>query len=874
MHSSIYDTYIPQADRIENMIMIGESAAEQPTAIGSRRLFYDRPRKKLYLDVRYGGDNYWDIVFSQDAAIILLDTDNFDGVLSSSDSDLQQAMETIDDHGHAATLVTLDTTNFAGILGPTDDEVQHAFDTIDDMTHADLPDAGANDHGDIDTHIADATIHFTEASIDHTAIQNIGSYSHGDIDNHIDDGTIHFTLPIAGTDVEIEEIGTATYDDVQDFVNQAWSSGHVSGMELTDGGGNTVAVAAGTGFIATADDENARIIKFFDFAGANTAVIADGTTKYIGIEYNAGTPQILLGDTFDLDRKDAFSLGWVTREGATLHITNAPVRASELPHNIAHTLRETLGFKRADFLGGIILGESNDTNRNVNLSAGEVYFGMNEFDIDAVDTSGADTFTRYYPVAGVWTAQTGLTQWPNTQYSDGTDLQTMTVNRYGCLWFYVDLEGGDLLMLYGTSNASTQTAAEAEAPPASPPERIVKGAMLVGRYVYRASATTPELVQSAFNVAFNAAGVSDHGALAGLSDDDHAQYLLASDATDRATFAANWTDLTDGGDTTLHDHADAAGRDTTAIHTTAAVEIGALTTLGVLTATDYAIFETAAGIKTKLSVTSLVDSSNFIGVSWIDLTDGGETVLHKHDGRYYTETEINTLLGAYLKKDGSVPLTADWDVGAFDIRAADLTADSGGVYTDNVKELTAAAGVTIDGALIKDNRIALGDSTPGTPANPITVKDTASSDLIRYLDGGGVLSSPQAVVILRAEGSNVRNNGAGAAFVFAGQDSASNQEFMGRIGAYWRNFTDGAEDAGIVIMGRNAGGGAFGLDVQARFFDGQCNLKVPTSAPADADLEVNSLTFYYDGGGATKYIRVKHKDSGGTTRTGIVATIA
>jgi len=668
MHSSIYDTYIPQADRIENMIMIGESAAEQPTAIGSRRLFYDRPRKKLYLDVRYGGDNYWDIVFSQDAAIILLDTDNFDGVLSSSDSDLQQAMETIDDHGHAATLVTLDTTNFAGILGPTDDEVQHAFDTIDDMTHADLPDAGANDHGDIDTHIADATIHFTEASIDHTAIQNIGSYSHGDIDNHIDDGTIHFTLPIAGTDVEIEEIGTATYDDVQDFVNQAWSSGHVSGMELTDGGGNTVAVAAGTGFIATADDENARIIKFFDFAGANTAVIADGTTKYIGIEYNAGTPQILLGDTFDLDRKDAFSLGWVTREGATLHITNAPVRASELPHNIAHTLRETLGFKRADFLGGIILGESNDTNRNVNLSAGEVYFGMNEFDIDAVDTSGADTFTRYYPVAGVWTAQTGLTQWPNTQYSDGTDLQTMTVNRYGCLWFYVDLEGGDLLMLYGTSNASTQTAAEAEAPPASPPERIVKGAMLVGRYVYRASATTPELVQSAFNVAFNAAGVSDHGALAGLSDDDHAQYLLASDATDRATFAANWTDLTDGGDTTLHDHADAAGRDTTAIHTTAAVEIGALTTLGVLTATDYAIFETAAGIKTKLSVTSLVDSSNFIGVSWIDLTDGGETVLHKHDGRYYTETEVDakvinsTKIFSAYDTTGGLVLNLTWQV--------------------------------------------------------------------------------------------------------------------------------------------------------------------------------------------------------------------
>lgn len=51
-------------------------------------------------------------------------------------------------------------------------------------------------------------------------------------------------------------------------------------------------------------------------------------------------------------------------------------------------------------------------------------------------------------------------------------------------------------------------------------------------------------------------GQLDHGlALTGLSDDDHALYLLASDATNRATFASNWTDLTDGGSTTLHSHA-------------------------------------------------------------------------------------------------------------------------------------------------------------------------------------------------------------------------------------------------------------------------------------------------------------------------------
>lgn len=51
----------------------------------------------------------------------------------------------------------------------------------------------------------------------------------------------------------------------------------------------------------------------------------------------------------------------------------------------------------------------------------------------------------------------------------------------------------------------------------------------------------------------------DHGALTGLTDDDHTQYLLASQATSRAAFTTNWTDLTDGGDTTLHTHAGGSG---------------------------------------------------------------------------------------------------------------------------------------------------------------------------------------------------------------------------------------------------------------------------------------------------------------------------
>lgn len=46
---------------------------------------------------------------------------------------------------------------------------------------------------DVSNHIASSTVHFTEASIDHTAITNIGSNSHAAIDTHIADSTLHFT---------------------------------------------------------------------------------------------------------------------------------------------------------------------------------------------------------------------------------------------------------------------------------------------------------------------------------------------------------------------------------------------------------------------------------------------------------------------------------------------------------------------------------------------------------------------------------------------------------------------------------------------------------------------------------------------------------
>ena len=71
-----------------------------------------------------------------------------------------------------------DTTE-AHIADPTIHFTEASID------HTAILNIGVNTHVQIDTHIADLTIHFTEASIDHTAILNIGANTHAQIDTHI-----------------------------------------------------------------------------------------------------------------------------------------------------------------------------------------------------------------------------------------------------------------------------------------------------------------------------------------------------------------------------------------------------------------------------------------------------------------------------------------------------------------------------------------------------------------------------------------------------------------------------------------------------------------------------------------------------------------
>lgn len=65
-HDVLYNSYIPQTDRIENMVMVGESIATRPDPIGSRRYFFSiTPGEEygnLYIDVYVEENARWVLV--------------------------------------------------------------------------------------------------------------------------------------------------------------------------------------------------------------------------------------------------------------------------------------------------------------------------------------------------------------------------------------------------------------------------------------------------------------------------------------------------------------------------------------------------------------------------------------------------------------------------------------------------------------------------------------------------------------------------------------------------------------------------------------------------------------------------------------------
>jgi len=353
-------------------------------------------------------------------------------------------------------------------------------------------------------------------------------------------------------------IGSPTIDTLTEDFTTRGSSGVIDGTPVyveVDTGVRKVKVAAGEGYLRTSNDQQAalKLITWSAVTQIDIPAPAAGqeTVRFIGIEYNGGSPQVTTRTTFNWNWYDDFPLARVSIDAlGVMHILNAYAHSEDTANLTRKFLRMNFPFHREEppeGSGGIIIGETG--TRNLTLSEGYVWHGFNRYYVPARNTSGADRFDIIYRRAGGgFTGTASNSQWPNTEYDDGSGaLATLGANKIGNLWIYLDLaeEAGGVPgfdMIMGRGEYTSITLAQAEPVP-SIPNHLTYHGRLIARIIFRKSDPTALLIESAWTASVGANPVTDHAQLNNLNS------TLYTHLT-----AAEYTDLTDAGFTSLHTH--------------------------------------------------------------------------------------------------------------------------------------------------------------------------------------------------------------------------------------------------------------------------------------------------------------------------------
>ena len=322
----------------------------------------------------------------------------------------------------------------------------------------------------------------------------------------------------------------ATYNDVQDFMNFFGDRTIISGggITATDPADGTVVIAACTAWCKEADSDTA-VGRFFNFAGVADLELTDDNVNVIYLDYNAGTPQIVVATSYTTYSfyQDHILLGAVYRNGTDTHILQSDrigiggINRSHM-HQVEHH-----GPHRAS---GMVTSDAGD--RKLDITAGVMYAGLTRHTTNPFDTSDSDTFSYWYYDGDLgtpaWVEVTGSSQISNSQYNNiATGLENLTPNRYGVHWVYMDIDGVHFHVVYGQGDYTAAQAEVAEVPSMLPPMISGLYCFLIAKIICQEGASTLTITYP-WSVVFRSAMASDHGSLAGLSDDDHTQYLSKS----------------------------------------------------------------------------------------------------------------------------------------------------------------------------------------------------------------------------------------------------------------------------------------------------------------------------------------------------------
>lgn len=289
--------------------------------------------------------------------------------------------------------------------------------------------------------------------------------------------------------------------------NPAISAGVYTLPAYTDPADGSVTLGDGTFYTyATTDFDNPLTLT--SVPGANYA-LTDNSVNYVIFTGSTGAITVTTSRA-SINQSNVIPIYTIYREGNELHILDWDKMAKGLANKISDRLVRTDRFVVET--GGLMISEA--ATRTIITTSGVVWFGAVNAILDAF-TSATDSCDLWYHAAGVWT-KAAITQYNNTQYDDGTNLQSTAGGKYVVNWVFrgveTDVHG---FVVLGTGDY-TLSQAQASTIPALP-DLIATQAILVGRIIVKQGEAAATEIASAFVVPFSRSPVTEIGELAAIA---------------------------------------------------------------------------------------------------------------------------------------------------------------------------------------------------------------------------------------------------------------------------------------------------------------------------------------------------------------------
>lgn len=306
---------------------------------------------------------------------------------------------------------------------------------------------------------------------------------------------------------------------LSEFIFDQSSSGSYSGGAVTAIGGLDINISDGYGNIRRTLEQDLTDVSWT----SSNLTLSPNTTNYIHIDAET----LLIDNSISGFSPNDIQLAIVYTDSSNIRFIH---NVTNIVRNQESNLHDYLIATRTFALNTGLAASQGSTNTQINIDSGSYYRAITLINFDGY----SDAYFSYFYDGGN-TEISDQSDIDLTQYDNGGLLTTMDDGYYRADTIYITSDGR-VSLIYGNSQyddlPAAQAASKMSAPSFIEPSGFSIANVIVEKNVGINSFVDKRAIPSAAVVGSvgGGGGVSDHGLLSGLSDDDHSQYLLVNGA--------------------------------------------------------------------------------------------------------------------------------------------------------------------------------------------------------------------------------------------------------------------------------------------------------------------------------------------------------